>query len=167
MTDPTVGDPDTPRPSHADPRADLAAIRATISQIIDQLGGDSYEQRFARNAWTVERGSASGLVMLLEDLKHPAASAIVISFPIMRVPEASAARLCRRLLEMNRAMMGRASFAIGEDAVVLMAARPAAGVDAGELVDFIGWTADVADHYDDVLLAEFGRELRLTGPGSA
>jgi hypothetical protein len=143
---------------------DLVALRATISRIIDQLGGDSYEQRFARNAWTVSRGSASGLVALLEDTRRPGASAIVVSFPIMKVPEHRSALLYQRLLEMNRALMGRASFAVGDGAVTLMAARPAAGADAGELSEFIGWTAEVADHYDDVLLGEFGRELRLAGP---
>mgnify|MGYP006179973041 CR=1 FL=1 len=68
----------------------------------------------------------------------------------------------RRLLELNHAFRGRASFSLtAEGVVALVAARPVRDLDPSEVVDLILWTSHQADHFDDVLLTEFGYEHAL------
>jgi hypothetical protein len=143
--------------------AELAVLRGMIGHVIAALGGGADRQQVSRNSWTIRRGSAEGMIMLLEDAQSPGDSAVVVSFPIMRIPAAGTARLCRHLLELNRSMMGRAAFSMGEETVILLSSRPAAGLDGQELTEFVGWTARLADHYDDVLLEQYGYDNRLSG----
>ncbi len=39
--------------------------------------------------------------------------------------------------------------------------RPVEDLDPGEIIDLILWTSEKADHYDDILLEEFGYEHEL------
>jgi len=145
------------------PVSDLSRVRNMISSVIDDLGGDSYDDRLERNAWRFRLGSAIGTVVLIEDEREEEDSDVSIIFPIMKLPVDKALPFYRRLLEVNYALNGKAAFCIDENnAVCLLAGRVMRDIDPSELADLIHRTAWIADKYDDLLLDEFGRENALS-----
>jgi hypothetical protein len=142
--------------------SDIPRIRNLISAVIDNLGGDSYDDRLEKNAWRFKLGSAVGLIVLLEDSDDPTNSDIFVLFRIMKVPLQKALPFYRRLLELNYVLSGKAAFCVDdENTVCLQSGRTIRDVDASELTDAIHRTAWIADKYDDILLDEFGRENAL------
>ncbi|HYH85576.1 MAG TPA: YbjN domain-containing protein [Pyrinomonadaceae bacterium] len=140
----------------------IADVRNLVSGVIDRFGGDSYESRVDKNTWRIKVGSAGGFIVLFENQNDADSSDLMVFFPLMRVPLAKSLPFYRRLLEMNRGLLGKAAFAVDEDNVVsLLAGRKIFGLDPNELADLMLRTATLADHYDDVLLDEFGRENAL------
>ena len=141
----------------------IADVRNLVSSVIDRFGGDSYESRVDKDTWRIKVGSAGGFVVLFENKDDTDNSDLMVFFPLMRVPLAKSLPFYRRLLEMNRGLLGKAAFAVDEENVVsLLAGRKIFGLDPNELADLMMRTATLADHYDDVLLDEFGRENALT-----
>jgi hypothetical protein len=139
---------------------DLQTAEQFVSRVIDQMGGDAEEQQMSENAWLLNHGSAVGYIVLLHDDREPDAVHVLVRFRILRAPQRGREAFYRRVLELNEKLLGGAAFAISdEDEVTLQAGRPARDLDEAELVDLIGRTAILADHYDDILLDEFGREL--------
>ena len=140
----------------------IADVRNLISSVIDRFGGDSYESRIDKNTWRVGIGSAGGYIALIENQQDADNSDIIIYFPIMKVPVDKAMPYYRRLLELNRGLMGKAAFAVDdENTVSILAGRGIVDIDPNEMADIIIRTARMADYYDDVLLDEFGRENAL------
>ncbi|HEX8068545.1 MAG TPA: YbjN domain-containing protein [Pyrinomonadaceae bacterium] len=142
----------------------IADVRNLISSVIDRFGGDSYESRVDKNTWRVGIGSAGGFIALIENQQEADNSDVVAYFPLMKVPVDKSMPFYRRLLELNRGLMGKASFAVDdENTVSIIAGRSIVGIDPNEMADLIVRTARMADYYDDVLLDEFGRENALGG----
>src|SRR5438067_623649 len=140
----------------------IADVRNMISSVIDRFGGDSYDSRLDKNTWRVGIGSAGGYVAVIENQQDADNSDLIIYFPIMKVPVEKAMPFYRRLLELNRGLMGKASFAVDdENTVSIVAGRIVLDIDPNEMADLIIRTARMADYYDDVLLDEFGRENAL------
>lgn len=136
----------------------LAEVRNLVSIVLDDLGADSYEARVDKNTWRIAAGSVSGFIFLIEDQANPQSSSIVIGFPVMKIPAEKVLPFYRRLLEYNYVLSGRAAFAINDsNLVILHAGRLILDLDASELRDLILRTASIADHYDDILLNEFGQ----------
>ena len=80
----------------------------------------------------------------------------------MRVPPAARGEFTDRLLSLNNDFFGRAAFSVAEEGIVfLTAGRPVEDLDPGEIIDLILWTSEQADHFDDVLLSQFGYEHAL------
>ena len=140
----------------------IADVRNLISSVIDRFGGDSYESRVDKNTWRVGLGSAGGYIALIENQQDADNSDLIVYFPIMKVPVEKSMPFYRRLLELNRGLMGKASFAVDDqNTVSIIAGRSVAGIDPSEMADLIVRTARMADYYDDALLEEFGRENAL------
>jgi hypothetical protein len=141
----------------------IAEVRNLISSVIDRFGGDSYDSRVDKNTWRVGIGSAGGYIGLMENKDDADNSDILVYFPLMKVPVDKAMPFYRRLLELNRGLMGKASFAVDdENTVSIIAGRSIVDIDPNEMADIIIRTARMADYYDDVLLDEFGRENALS-----
>lgn len=136
---------------------DTNELRHLIAATIDRLGGDSFAQRFSRDGWNLERGSARGMIGIVPDEADPGASGILVAFQIMHVPTSHLERFCRVLLGLNFRLAGTASFAIDDsDTVWLLTGRKAEGISAEELQTLVYETSRAADHFDDELLEEFG-----------
>ena len=136
-----------------------------VAAVIDRMGGNAREQQMKENAWLLNHGSAVGYIVLLHDDREPDAVHVLVRFRLVKAPSADLTTFYRRVLELNEKLLGGASFAISDDEVVtLQAGRPARELDEVALIDLIGRTAILADHYDDVLLHEFGEELALECP---
>lgn len=104
-------------------------------------------------AWTLKRGSAAVLIMLLK--RADVASLRVVSPTIVFDPARKDA-LFARLLELNAEGMMGCAFAIVGDKVVVVTERPIVDLSEGEVAHAIRLVAGVSDTYDDKLVAEFG-----------
>ena len=141
---------------------DIAQIRSTIAGIIERFGGNAQEQRLDENSWVFRKGSATGLVLVKPEPNEPGGGDVLAVCEIMRLPEENREKLYRRLLELNDALCGKASFGVNDqDVVLLQAGRKLEQIDPAEIEDLLLRTAALADRYDDALLDEFGRELAV------
>ncbi len=139
---------------------EIRDLGALVTEVVDRLATGRLPAGYQAD---ISRGSAAGTLAVIVDPDEDDAELLIVKLRIMREP-VSAAAFHRRLLELNRSMNGKAAFAVdAEGIVVLLAGRPVADLDAGEAIDLILWTADRADHFDDLLLGEFGQEHAL-GP---
>jgi hypothetical protein len=129
------------------------SLMGLVTDLITRLEAGSLKEGFSR---PLQRGSARGRVSILAD-PHDAESLImVVRLEIMPVPPFRREELYRTLLELNHRLEGRAAFSLeGQDKVFIAAGRPLEDLDPGEVVDLILWTADQADHYDDLLIQRF------------
>ncbi|MCI0436952.1 MAG: YbjN domain-containing protein [Gemmatimonadetes bacterium] len=110
----------------------------------------------------IRRGSAAGTLAVIPDPDEDGANMLLVQLRIVRDPGTRNPAFYRRLLELNRSMNGKAAFSVDADNMVLLTAgRPMADLDPNEAIDLILWTADRADHFDDLLLGEFGAEYAL------
>lgn len=131
-----------------------SSLAVALSELLDLLESRSLKTGVQM---PIQRGSATGFVVVIPDPRDPAHEIVEVRLTIMGVPEERATDLLRRLLELNATLHGRAAFALtDENMVVLTAGRSTQDLDPGELVDVVLWTAEQADYFDDVLLAEFG-----------
>jgi hypothetical protein len=142
--------------------ADINKLRSLIGEFIDEMGGDSYEQRIDKNLWLFPHGSVVMSIFLLEDEEDPDDGMIVCGTRVMKVPLKMALPFYRKLLEANYQMLGRCSFSIdAENVVHLQASRLIEDLDYSELRDIIHIVSGYSDRYDDILLDEFGRENEI------
>jgi hypothetical protein len=114
-------------------------------------------------AWRVQKGSAAVYVQLGISGES---NVLRVTAPVLKMaPDVNEPRLFRRLLELNGSKVAGAAFGIRDDHVVLVAERTTIDLDPSEVMDIIKRVEDFADHYDDVLVDEFGG--RRAGPSSA
>lgn len=124
-----------------------------VTELITRLESGNLPKGFSH---PLQRGSARGRVSITADPRDAENLLMVVRLEIMPVPVGQRLELFRTLLELNHRLEGRAAFSLGPDGMVhLTAGRPLEDLDPGEVVDVILWTADQADHYDDVLLQRF------------
>lgn len=143
----------------------LSSLGAAVSSILEAFESGSLVAGFET---PIRSGSAAGVVAVIDSPDDPGIDTLTVRLPIMRVPTDRRDELYHRLLDMNNVLYGRAAFSVSTaDEVVLTAGRNVRDLEPDELVDLIIWTAEQADHLDDLLLEEFGYELRLDayGPG--
>lgn len=137
---------------------DIDSLGGLVTRILDGLASDTLVLGFRE---PIKRGSASGAVTIVEDSEDPGTLLLEITLAIMTVPE-DAAPFYRRLLELNHGFKGRAAFSVdSSDQVWLTSGRPLRDLDPGEVIDLLLWTSEQADHFDDLLLTEFGYEYKL------
>ena len=130
----------------------MVLVERIIQHVEDASLAAGFEER-------IQRGSASGVTCVVRDADDPEGLVLLVRLSIMRVPPDDSAPLHRRLLELNHELKGRASFSVDDDGVVcLTAGRPVEDLDPGEVIDLLLWTSEQADHFDDLLLTEFGHE---------
>jgi hypothetical protein len=136
----------------------MDSLASVVYEILDHIEAGTLRVGFEI---PIERGSASGAVSIVENPGEPESPVVFVRLTIMKVPEDVAGEFFRRLLELNQAFKGRAAFSVQDDLVMLVAGRSVGDLDPGELIDLILWTSEQADHFDDVLLTEFGYEYAL------
>jgi len=139
----------------------LSSLGAAVSSILEAFESGSLVAGFET---PIRSGSAAGVVAVIDSPDDPGIDTLTVSLPIMRVPDSGQAQFYQRLLDLNNTLYGRAAFSVSKDGiVVLTAGRNVRDLEPDELVDLIIWTAEQADHLDDLLLEEFGYDLRLGG----
>ena len=135
---------------------EVTSLMGLVERIIEHVEDGSLAAGFEER---IQRGSASGVTCVVRDADDPEGLVLLVRLSIMRVPPDDSAPLHRRLLELNHELKGRASFSVDDDGVVcLTAGRPVEDLDPGEVIDLLLWTSEQADHFDDLLLTEFGHE---------
>lgn len=134
---------------------DTISLMRVVTDLVTRLEAGTLTEGLRRR---LQRGSARGLVGIIADPLEAAQLLMVVRFEIMRAPGADDSResLLSELLTLNHRLHGRASFSIADDGMVhLSAGRPLDDLDPGEVVDLILWTSQLADDYDDRLMAAF------------
>ena len=139
-----------------------ASLGAALGVILDAFETGGLRPGFRAH---IRSGSASGEVSVVDSPDDPGVDILLVRLPIMRVPDADADAFYRRLLLLDAGFLGRAAFCLmPDDTVALCAGRNVRDLELDELVDLILWTAEQADHVDDLLLTEFGYRYRVVGP---
>jgi hypothetical protein len=124
--------------------------RANLEELLRDCGLLDGVKKLDDSLYELQWGSA----LVIVGVKGPAL--VIISPMFKELPPGKEAAFCRRLLELNGALGGVASFAIQADGwVVLHSGRDTRGLDADELGLLVSTVARHADHYDNVLLDEF------------
>ncbi|GMR12225.1 MAG: hypothetical protein BMS9Abin29_0414 [Gemmatimonadota bacterium] len=138
---------------------EITSLMGLVERIIGHIEDGTLAAGFEEK---IQRGSASGIASVVRDKDDPAGLVLVVRLAIMRVPEDDPGLLCRRLLDLNHELEGRAAFSVHDDGLVyLTSGRPIEDLDPGEVIDLLIWTSEQADHFDDVLLTEFGHAHSL------
>jgi len=138
---------------------EVTSLMALVERIIEHIEDGTLAAGFEEK---IQRGSASGFTCVVRDRDDPDGLVLVVRLALMRVPEGDPEPLFRRLLALNHELKGRAAFSVpGDGNVYLTSGRPIEDLDPGEIIDLLLWTSEQADHFDDVLLEEFGHENRL------
>ena len=139
--------------------AEIMSLMALVERILDHLEHGTLAAGFEE---PIQRGSASGFTGVVRQSEGPEGLMLVVRLSIMRMPADARHEFMDRLLGLNHDFLGRAAFSVAEDGIVfLTAGRPVEDLDPGEIIDLILWTSEQADHFDDVLLSEFGYEHAL------
>ena len=101
----------------------------------------------------VQRGSAIIGINVLEEQ-----GVLMVFSPIMPVPRAGREAFYRRLLELSFVTTSDAAFAVNatQDEVVVRCLRRLSALDYEEFEDILSTVGEVADRWDDKLIAEFG-----------
>src|SRR5260221_13985399 len=101
----------------------------------------------------LQRGSVTVGINVLERQ-----GVLMIFAPVMDVPITGRESFYRRLLDMSFVATQDAAFAIDgpRDKVVLRALRRLSALDYEEFEDLVVTIGQVADHFDDHLISEFG-----------
>jgi hypothetical protein len=137
----------------------LRSAAQLIEEVLRARGLDTSKARLSSAegpAWSLRQGSAEVLVFLTP---HQSGSATLqVVAPVLRASAEALAQgaLCRRLLELNATSLQQAAFGLRGDQVVLTSDRSTEGLDAVEVEEMLVRVADYADHWDDVLVAEYG-----------
>lgn len=133
---------------------DTPSLLELATRIIDQL--DDWRGAVGFHE-PLRRGSAEGYVSIEPTPDEPDELLLVVRLRVMPVREESREALFTELLRLNHGFRGRAAFSLSDDGIVsLTAGRPLTDLDPGEVLDLILWTSQQADHYDDLLLEQFG-----------
>ena len=139
--------------------AEITSLMELVERILDHLEDGTLRVGFEE---PIQRGSASGFTGVVRQSEGPEGLVLAVRLSIMRVPTDRRAAFMDRILRLNHKLLGRAAFSVAGDGVVfLTAGRPVEDIDPGEVIDLILWTSEQADHFDDVLLSEFGYEHAL------
>jgi hypothetical protein len=101
----------------------------------------------------IQRGSATIGVNVLEDQ-----GVLMMFSPIMAVPVTGREAFYRKLLELSFVTTSDAAFALNapRDEVVVRALRRLSSLDYEEFEDLLATVGEVADHWDDALIRDFG-----------
>jgi hypothetical protein len=146
--------------------ANLRVCIQMVEDAITALGHVPDDSRIESSddlpAWRVQKGTAHVYIQLGIDGD---ANTMRVTAPVLKITtEIDEPKLFRKLLDLNGTKVAGAAFGLRDGHVVLVAERTTIDLDPSEVVDIIKRVEDFADHYDDVLVAEFGG--RLAGPSS-
>jgi type III secretion system-like peptide-binding chaperone len=137
----------TPAPGHR--------LTKLIESVLQDLGLEPSQAAISSRdgpMWGLLKGSAEVYVAIIET---DGESFVQVTAPIMEVPENPTA-LFKRLLELNCDELSGAAFGVRGDRVVVTLDRPAIDIDRVQLKEMIVRAGTYADHFDDLLVVEFG-----------
>ncbi|HEY9714813.1 MAG TPA: YbjN domain-containing protein [Chroococcales cyanobacterium] len=109
--------------------------------------------------WLTE-GSAKIYIFIQECREGPA---LRVSSPILKFPENNREAFFKKLLELNRDMIG-CCISVVDDIVMVGTQRSTKGLDQEELNELVWNVSYVADLLDDQLAADFGAPLYVEAP---
>ena len=140
--------------------ANLESCVAMIEQVLGDLGhkaGAARRTDAKHPEWSFKHGSAMVTVSLVsrEDFTHLRVVAPVITTDA----RVDVLKLYRHLLTLHSTTVHGAAFATYRNEVHLVADRSTIDLDLSEVHDVIKRVSDYADHYDDLLVEEFGGRL--------
>lgn len=147
-----------------------ANLRVCIQMVEDAISALGHKPDDSRidgvddlPAWRVQKGTAHVYVQLGIAGES---NVLRVTAPVLKMGgDVDHLKLYQRLLELNGSKVAGAAFALRDEHVVIVAERTTVDLDPSEVVDIIRRVEDFADHYDDVLVGEFGG--RRAGPSSA
>ena len=126
--------------------ADRAALRdAAGDRLVPALDESGFVQ--------VQRGSATIGINVLDEQ-----GVLMVFSPMMAVPATNREAFYRRLLELSFVTTSDAAFAlnVARDEVVVRCLRRLSALDYEEFEDILATVGEVADHWDDELIREYG-----------
>jgi hypothetical protein len=141
--------------------SNLRSCTKMIEEAIESLGHVAEASRLETKdnipAWRVRKGSAHVYILIHQrDEKNY----LRVTAPVMHlVATVDELKLYRRLLEVNAQEITGAAFALRDGDIVLTAERSTLDLDRSEVLDMIKRVEDYADHWDDLLVKEFGGRL--------
>jgi hypothetical protein len=109
-----------------------------------------------RHTSLIRKGNASVAIVAVPDK-----DLLLVSSPVISLPEENLLPLFRKLLTLNLAETQDAAFALNEDTgtVDLQIKRPMQGLDQAEFDRAVGTLATLADTFNDQLAAQFGSDV--------
>jgi len=140
-----------------DREANRESSIAMIEGVLRDLGHDPAATRSGTDAepqWGFEHGSTSVVVALVdrEDYTH-----LRVVAPVMTTDaRVDVLKLYRHLLTLHGHEVYGAAFAAFQNEIQLVAERSTIDLDRSEVRDTIERVRDYADHYDDLLVEQFG-----------
>jgi hypothetical protein len=144
-------------------QVDFENAKALVEATIRKLGLDPAavlapaHQSDTQAAWTLKRGSASVLVMVIHRAQEKSAY-LRIAAPVVSLPADANQHmpLFKYVLELNAAGLANAAFGLTGDKIIAVSERPAQGLGAEEVEQCVRHLAAVADTFDDRLAKQFG-----------
>ena len=141
-------------------QANLESCVAMVEQVLTDLGHEPGANRITKAdhpEWSFKHGSAMVTVSLVsrDDFTHLRVVAPVITTDA----RVDILKLYRYLLSLHTTDVHGAAFAAYRNEVHLVADRSTIDLDRSEVHDVIKRVRDYADHYDDLLVREFGGRL--------
>ncbi len=141
--------------------SEMDAAREIVEQALTTLGLVPSEVLVSKPgappAWTLMRGSAKvALGLVVREALGTSALHLRVVAPIVVFAEETQGALFLHLLKLNAAGLSWCAFGVLNDSVVVVAERPTADLDPGEIVGTVRQVAALADTFDDRLVAEFG-----------
>jgi hypothetical protein len=147
-------------------RSELKHCARLVEEVIEELGLSPLQNRLAHNpdapAWALTKGSAEVYIFLNP---APQGAYLQVVSPIVEAPDSGLLPLFRRLLELNAEELVGASFGLRGNSVVLSTDRPVHDIDRSEVREMILRVGLYADHFDDVLVSEFGGRRHTDAQG--
>ena len=138
----------------------LKATVKMIETVLTELGLAPKDNRLATKgyAWGIAKGSAEVFIFVNPGSGDDPGNHLRCVSPVMVFPEAPTNQLAlfRRLLELNAEELSGAAFGLKGDTLVITTERSTVDLDASEVQAMILLVGYYADHYDDLLVTEFG-----------
>jgi hypothetical protein len=142
--------------------SNLRSCIQMVEDVIKSLGHDPDESRIETHddmpAWRVQKGSAFVTVIIQGGPKDE--NLLLVSAELLRLDgKVDRLKLFQRLLELNASTIKGAAFGLRGSDVVMVAERSTIDLDLSEVQEVVQKVEEYADHYDDILVGEFGGQL--------
>jgi hypothetical protein len=142
--------------------ANLRSVAKMVEGVIASLNLSAEQSRVtaenAAHAWGIMKGSAQVFIFVHAASSEEDWHSIQVISPVLRLPESGPHQmtLLRHLLDLNARELAGAAFGLNGDTVVITASRSTEDLDSSEVKDMILKIGYYADHYDDILIGQFG-----------
>lgn len=142
--------------------ANFDVSRKMIETVLAQRGIDlatSLTQTGPKQlCWSFQEGSAR-VQIFLNRSEQENSLRVIATVMIPPTDAEKRAALLEKLLVLNARELRSAAFGLENGQIVLVGERSTAALDLEEVSDLVHRVASSADHYDDLLVAEFGGKL--------